>query len=517
MKDSLIGVMALLLSSGVAVMASAAEAPDFKAYPPTWVHTFTPVRTMYVSPDGAGDGKTAETPMNLKTAVDASQPGDLYWLLEGRYKGGFDFTRGGEREKPIVLRAMPGKRATIDGPVAVLAGYIWLWGIEFIDPAPIKPDVSYINHVIRVGAPGAHVINCILHSCGGGIGGWVGEKEGQENVFYGNIIYGMGGDEGGVRCKESNYPVYAQSNYDRDGWKCWVQNMFFDATAQYPAYGFNFHGYTQSSQVSGFYLKQNLFVVGQMIVGSTKAPPHHTVVVENCFYKGNRARFGFSTPTQAEVRDNYLVDTCLDFVEFAGAGEKQFPMPLPSVVTGNTVLAPDWAKSHIYFQTSASLDGDKLVKGEPRIKPDDVWDRNIYSAPVHIAFNAGGKNLGIDKDRKTPGPLDLAGWQKETEAAGNKFDANSRVVPLPTEPKVFVWANEYEKGRGHVIIYNWGKEDGVTVDLSPILAKGAKFTVHAAKKPFDKPVAEGSYDGPVPIPLAKEPFGAFLVRTVQAQ
>ena len=513
------GVVAVVLTLGlcVGVIGTALCAgPPAQEKAAPWVQAFTPVRTIYVSPDGTGTGASRDSAMGFKAAVDASQPGDLIWMLEGEYKGGFDFTRSGEPDKPIVYRAMPGNRVTINGPVNVLAGYIWLWGIEFIDPAPLKTGLRYIAHVVRVSAPGAHVINCIIHNCGGGIGGWVG---GPQNVFYGNIIYGMGGDVGSPGARpshpagmESNYPAYTQSDYDKHGCKYWVQNMFFDSTAQYPAYGFNFHGYTQESCVSGFYLKQNLFAVGQMIIGATKNPPHHTVVIENCFYKGNRARLGFTKPTQAEFRNNYLVDTCLDWVEFPGEGEKKFPMPLPDVVTGNEIYAPEWAKSHIYFQTSACLEDDTLSKGAPRIKPDDVWDNNTYSAPVHIAFHAAGKNLGIDKDRKTAGPLDLKGWQAETRAAGNEFDAHGRTVPLPTEPKVFIFANEYEPGRAHVIIYNWSKADAVAADLSAVAAKGAAFTVHAAKRSFDKPIVEGKYEAPVAIPMKGEEFGAFLVR-----
>ena len=487
--------------------AAGPAAPDEKG-PPPWVHAFVPVRTFFVAPEGTGSGASAEAPLSWRGAVETAQPGDLYWLLEGRYPGRLDFARSGERERPIVYRALPGRRATVVGNVGVRGAYTWLWGIEFIDPEPLRDTKRYDTHAIRVGAAGAHLINNVIHNCGGGIGGWMA---GPDTVFYGNIIYGMGGDGERPRDLITNYPTYTQNDYDRDGYKYWVQNMFFDATPTTPAYGYNFHAYTQEGAVSGFFLKQNLFVGGQMIIGSTKRPPHHNVVIENCFYRSMRARLGFTTPTQAEFRANYLVDTCLDYVEVPGEGEKRLPMPLPTVVSDNEIYAPEWAGSHVYFRTSAWLDGETLTRGDPRIPPEAVWDRNTYSEPVHIASHAGGTDHGVEGSRRAPGPLDLAAWQAATATAGKRFDAEARAVPLPTAPRVFVFTNEYEPGRAHIIIYNWSRADDVPVDLSKALAPGARFAIYPAKAPFGPPVAGGRYEAPVAVPMGGEAFGAFLV------
>ena len=140
----------LLAAGGCRTTAGPGETPRENKPPMPWVHSFTPQRTLYVSPVGTGAGTTPEAPMGLKDAVAKSEPGDLYWLLEGEYKGGFDFTRHGQKDKPIVYRARSGKRATINGPVAVLGGYTWLWGIEFIDPEPLKSGKEYTAHIIRL-------------------------------------------------------------------------------------------------------------------------------------------------------------------------------------------------------------------------------------------------------------------------------------------------------------------------------------------------------------------------------
>jgi hypothetical protein len=87
------------------------------------------------------------------------------------------------------------------------------------------------------------------------------------------------------------------------------------------------------------------------------------------------------------------------------------------------------------------------------------------------------------------------------------------VVPLPAAPRVFVFANEYEPGRGHVIIYNWGKARSVPVDLSAFVPRDAAFKIYAAKAPFGIPVAWDRYNGPVTFPIGEEEFGAYLVTT----
>jgi len=186
-----------------------------------------------------------------------------------------------------------------------------------------------------------------------------------------------------------------------------------------------------------------------------------------------------------------------------GSGEKNFVKPLPNVFTGNTVVLPN--QPAVDLRTSAYVGTDR-PDGMIPIDPKDVFDNNTYTEPFKASLFAGGKE----------GKYDLAGWQKATAAAGKAFDEHAKVVPPPTAPFVAVMANEYEPGRGHVVIFNWSMGPAVTVDLSPILAKGAKFQVHKAKESFVKPVLEGTYDKPVAIPMVGDEFEAFLVRTVPA-
>jgi hypothetical protein len=71
--------------------------------------------------------------------------------------------------------------------------------------------------------------------------------------------------------------------------------------------------------------------------------------------------------------------------------------------------------------------------------------------------------------------------------------------------KVFVRPNQYEKGRAHVAIFNWNRQDSVDVDLSQVLLAGEDYEIRDAQNYFGAPVARGVYNGsPVKVPMTLE-------------
>jgi hypothetical protein len=83
-------------------------------YPdPTW----KPSKTLYLIPNGEGDGATRDKPMSVQAAVTAAGPGTMIYFLRGAYKGCFEFTKenGGTYDEPVVLYA---ERAE-DGSIGV--------------------------------------------------------------------------------------------------------------------------------------------------------------------------------------------------------------------------------------------------------------------------------------------------------------------------------------------------------------------------------------------------------------
>ena len=66
-----------------------------------------PSQTIYVSPNGTGDGTRRDAPTSARAAVASARPGTLIHFLPGAYQGGIEFSaeRSGSYDDPIVLVA----------------------------------------------------------------------------------------------------------------------------------------------------------------------------------------------------------------------------------------------------------------------------------------------------------------------------------------------------------------------------------------------------------------------------
>ncbi|HYI94400.1 MAG TPA: right-handed parallel beta-helix repeat-containing protein [Bryobacteraceae bacterium] len=112
--------------------------------------------------------------------------------------------------------------------------------------------------------------------------------------------------------------------------------------------------------------------------------------------------------------------------------------------------------------------------------------------------------------------------------------ANSFTMAQPTGTAVYVRPNKYERGRGHVIVYNWDRAEAIEADLStlgltpedtieirdvqnvtgqPVFVgdyKGERIRVPMTSIEVSKPVGEVKY----PPTHSDREFGVFLVRVV---
>ena len=444
-----------------------------------WFQAFTPLRTFYVSPSKDGDGKSPDTAMSFKKALTNGSPGDLFWVMEGRYTGTFSATRAGTEKDPIVFRAEKGRQVIIEGGVRLEAPYNWIWGFEITDPKGIKP----VGGGVELLAPGNRAINNVIHDHLGkiGIGAW---QQGKGHVIYGNIIY--------HQLPKSNNPhnLYAQNDFESWGYKYFVNNILADSEEATDK-TFNVHCYTQGGLLTGLWFEKNIIQNGKFLIGGFNAPAENDVVKENYFYKSN-IQFGFRRPTQVQFQNNYVARTPLVTEWFWGAGETQFKQTTPSVYTGNEFVNPPGP--HIRFSTSAYLPSGRC-EGCSRIRPDDIFDKNKYSAPFQATFYADSRNAGI---------VDLETWRRITAQAGKGFDANSEQVEAPKGVKTVILKNEYDPLRAHVAVYNWSEEPRVRLDLGAYLPVGTKFAIHDAKQIFQAPVLAGTYSGPIEIPVDGE-------------
>jgi hypothetical protein len=70
---------------------------------PAW----KPSTTVYVSPNGNGNGASRDTPMSVRMAVQGARPGTRIYFVRGKYQGCFEFSKetSGTYDDPIVLYA----------------------------------------------------------------------------------------------------------------------------------------------------------------------------------------------------------------------------------------------------------------------------------------------------------------------------------------------------------------------------------------------------------------------------
>jgi hypothetical protein len=451
-----------------------------------WYQQFTPLRQFFVSPLGNGSGLKENDPMSLYRAILFAKPGDLFWLLSGKYSGAFVLTNPGTASHPVVYRAFPGNHALVVGGFQIKAAYNWIWGLEITDPQ----KSANFDAGVSISAPGARIINNVIHDHldKNGIGAW---NEGTGQVIYGNTIYANG--------KGPHHPhnLYVQNDFRVHGYKYIINNILMDS-ADVCADCFNVHGYTKEGQVSGLFLENNTIKNGRFLIGGYGMPADREIVRKNNFYNC-LVQFGYRRPFQVDFEDNYLARSGLSVGFFWGEGETQFSQSAPNVFTGNQIILP--SELHIAFATSAYLSTGRC-EGCPMIRKNDVFNQNQYSEPFHASFFAGGKNLG---------PIGFNEWKSATASAGNGFDTDSSVIPAPKQNKVVVIPNAYDPTRLHIIVFNWEKSGTQNLSLSPLMKVGSTFKIYNAKQPFTEPIIAGTYSGSISIPLNAQEFSAFLL------
>ncbi|HEX6809388.1 MAG TPA: Ig-like domain-containing protein [Gemmatimonadaceae bacterium] len=428
--------------------------------PPTGTHA-----GWYVTPSGSSGGSgSATSPWDLTTALGGAggriHPGDTVWLRAGTYGSGegrsdYHATLTGTSTAPIVVRAYPGERATINGDIAVDGSYTWYWGFELANTNTSTQDIQGINSH----CPGCRFINLIVHDhSGDGFGLW---SEGPNQVAYGNIIYNNGFH--GSTSTSFGHGIYAQNN---TGTKVLQDNILFNQ------FGYGVHVYG-----SGNAFLNNFTVDGNVSFNSGVgdgmnytfgggSPLNNLVVNGNMAYynpskMGNSMRVGYNfgtTNRNGVVTNNYVVGTAFLSQWLSGL-----------TFTGNTVVNP------------SGVD----VLFDQDIPVSSTVDNNTYMDGSSTAFSVLGIGYTLSTFRSA------FGWDTHSTMSSS-FPANHIVV----EP------NTYEKGRANIVVYNWSGAGAVTVDLSGALNAGDHFVVVNAQNFFGAPVVSGTYGGPVTIPMS---------------
>ncbi|HWT00685.1 MAG TPA: right-handed parallel beta-helix repeat-containing protein [Pyrinomonadaceae bacterium] len=445
----------------------------------------------YVAPDGSARGRgTKDSPWDLATALAGRKeikPGDTVWLGGGRYAGAFTSTLEGALDAPVIVRAAPNERVTIDRAgvseskqpaLKVKGAHVWFWGMEITnsntDRSRKSPyegrDEPWRGSGADVYAPGVKFINMVFHDNGHGV--W-DKQDGTE--ITGCLFFYNGNNK-------REHGLYVGNSA---GTKYITDNVLF---AQ-GGYGILAHSDSPKSAQKGIHLEGNVSfdngaltlddqTTGNIQVGGVEGVSAERIVLKNNYVynspgsaaaKNNGIRLGYEDKNNRDVKvlDNYIVSSrplrlwWWQSVEFLG----------------NT----------IYSQNEA-LD---LLTAQGATTAAYRWDFNTY-------FSGGRRGLSFVRGEDA---YDFARWREAT-----RLDAHSQLVQRdnlrPEGTAVFLRPNRYEAGRANVVVYNWELRDEVAVDFGTILPKGAGYEVRDAQNYFGEPVAAGTYDGaPVRLPM----------------
>ncbi|HUG69838.1 MAG TPA: right-handed parallel beta-helix repeat-containing protein [Pirellulaceae bacterium] len=431
------------------------------------------------SPQAAG---TRAEPWDLATALAGPalvQPGDTIWLTEGIYRGGFVSRLAGHPARPIMVRAEPGSRVTIDTQPRDDRdnGLLMLWGADVVfrdfevtcsHPRRATELAGSWPADIRRGAVDVRgdrlsLVNLVIHDQANGVAFW---SDGEGGIVSGCLIYNNGwqGPDRG-----HGHGIYAQN---ARGTKRILDNVIFHQFA----YGIHAYG-SEKASLKGFDIEGN-------------------IVFENgCLSRGGNAAgilVGGACPAERiAIRDNVVV---------AGNVRLGYPWGATSedvLVTGNYcdhgLVVRDFRRATVMRNTIVAHSNVAQLESAERLLLDGLrWDENDYFVTDgrwgQFAVVEGTKRRGMTFEQ----------WRME-----HSIDAISTFTKgEQTALRIVVRPNMHEAGRAHIAVLNPRGLAEVAVDLSEVLTVGQAYRIVSAKNFYGPALLSGVYEsGSVRIPM----------------
>ncbi len=455
---------------------------------------------IYAAPNGTSSGNgAAERPLDLATALSGNssfiRPGDTVWLRGGIYSGSFTSNLTGTEQSPITVRQFPGERAIIDSSnsnaptLTVNGAWTIYWGFEIANSNPDR--VNTRQNGVMIYGPHTKFINLVVRDTGVGIGFW---SPAIDSEIYGCIVY-RNGWQGASPDRGHGHGVYSQN---AQGTKRIVDNIIFDQ------YGYGIHNYAQAGDLKGFHIEGNIIFGNgssakpddtddpNILVGGYK-PAERVALIDNYTYHPY-TRIATNVWLNYNAKNNK--DVILRGNYFAG---------------GTPLIMTDWLQAMVTNNTLIGPGGLTVVNLPDNISPTAYnWDNNIYytnnsTSSSPFVFEIQGKSASYT----------FSDWQRVTG-----FDRNGQLfrnaTSKPIGVKIFVRPNHYEAGRANIAVYNWDGDSTVDVDVSNVLANGARYEVKNVYDYFGQPVVSGVYNGkPIRLPMSNTKtspeFNAFIL------
>jgi len=446
---------------------------------------------VYPPPYGSASGSGAtDDPWDLATALAGGparqvQAGDTVWIRGGTYPGSFRTSLQGQPGQPIQFRQYPGERAIIDGSLAASGSELWFVGFEIMQSRPLQ----VVDRVLEANTTNGKFINLVLHDAGfSGVD--LAADAGSGVELYGSIIYNNGWRD------NIDHGIYAQNA--TAGTKRIRDNVIFNNFAR----GIQVYD-DDAVALQNFEVMGNItFNNGTIATGSTEV---NILISGSTLTTGMRAADNLLYYSPGEdgiqfrlgnydVTDSAMYNKSVHLENnFAAGGRLGLEMQY------------QWAQATVrnnVFIGNGSM--DVVHTGGPAVSAYD-WSGNFYYRdPSATAWEQDGLGYSFDD------------WRAATGLGGS----DSASSALPAQTRVFVRPNQYEAGRAFIVVYNFGNDNSVMVDLAGLVTTGHHYVIRNVQALFSAPVASGTYGGgAVSIPMTgvapPPPIGRSSPRSAQ--
>ena len=474
----------------------------------SFADSFKNANEYHVTVDGtpSGNGSLA-SPWDMQTALGdliagkivhttPIKAGDIIWVHGGNYDNdqetlAYKTYLKGTKEKPIIIRAFG------DGPVDIhftdsskpdSSAYNWFWGFEpHINRTERNTGTGYTRlQGFSLHQKGHNVINNIIYNNGHpAIGSWVnvGEAEIYGNIIWGNGIY----QPSGLTIRGS--AIYTQNNEGRRRIRDVITFRNFTNGIK---------PYTEGSYTNNYHIEGTVgFKNGSspLLVVAANNAIHNLTLIDNFTYKepnnaGANVYLGYANSnlnnTGLIMRGNYFMGGSVP------AGAVSISQWDNVIFENNTLI------TKYYTGDTGGLATPRLFTYMDADTSNNIsWNSNTY-------YGGRDSSLGddnfinyytdyIDTSDRFANYIrffNLAGWQSYKSPFDN---ASSWTRNYPQDNAIFVRPNLYERGRGHVIVYNWKSLDKVRVNISTLgLDEGEQFEVRDVQNYF-VPILNATY------------------------
>ncbi len=365
--------------------------------------------------------------------------------------------------------------------------YTWFWGLEITSVREERFTDQFNKgcglNLQAVGV-GNKSINNIIYNVGHpAIGFW---KQSDQGEIYGNLLWGNGIYDNSNPSQPNGWTrgggIYSQNE---------VGNILISDVISFKNFtgGMKCHG--ESGFCNGVTFEGNIVFDnpdrGIAITTAVQPANLNTINYNNAYRNGIGFGYVAKNNGEAVAIGNYVAEAMPSGVDGGVFGIKEYQKV---TVKNNTfynfganrvvlsfIMPTGFSYSNADWNYNKYYGADQFDENDPRVLTKAGWEISPYSAP-------GWKYLS-----------DLPTWEKNSTLS---------LTDIP-ENKIIIRPNKYEKGRANIVVWNWQKNNSVTLDLSTSgLVDGDKFEIRDAQNYFGTPVVNGTYrsfDPNVVLPL----------------